>query len=76
MRLFGFLGFVVFFFLVWFGFWLHWVFAAVHRLSLDLASVGYSPAAVLGLLIAERWLLLLQSRGSRRVGFSSCGAGA
>ena len=64
-----------FFFLVWFGFGLHWVFAAVHRLSLDLVSVGDSPAAVLGLLIAERWLLLLQSRGSRQVGFRSCGAG-
>jgi len=52
-----------FFFLVWFGFGLHWGFAAVHRLSLDLVSVGYSPAAVLGLLL-------------QRDGFSCCRAGS
>lgn len=65
--------FVVF---VLFCLWLHWVFAAVHRLSLAVVNVGYSPAMVRGLLIAERWLLLLQSSGSRHVGCSSYGAGA
>ena len=33
--------------------WLHWVFVAVLRLSLVAESRGYSPAAVLRLLIAE-----------------------
>ena len=59
-----------------FWFWLPWVFAAAHRLSLAVVNVGYSPATVRGLLIAERWLLLLQGSSSRHVGFSSCGAGA
>ena len=51
--------------------WLHWVFIAALGLSLVVASGGYSSVAVRGLLIA--WLLLLQSTGSRRAGFSSCG---
>ena len=38
-------------------FWLHWVFAAVRRLSLVAASGGYSPVAVGGLLTAGfSWL--------------------
>ena len=48
--------------------WLCWVFAAVRGLSTVAVSKGCSPAAVSGLL--TRWLLLLQSTGSRRVGFS------
>ena len=39
-------------------FWLRWVFVAVCRLSLVVASGGYSS---------------LWSTGSRRTGFSSCG---
>ena len=41
--------------------WLHWVFVAVHGLSLVAASGG---------------LLLLRSTGSRHAGFSSCGTWA
>ena len=40
-----------------FVFWPHWVFVVVPRL----------------LTVAEHWLLLLQSTGSRCLGFSSCG---
>ena len=47
-----------------FYFWLHWVFVAARGLSLVAVSGGYSSL---------RWLLLLQSTGSRHVGFSSCG---
>ena len=47
-------------------FWLHWVFVAARRLSLVVRSGGFSL----------RWLLLLQSTGSRRAGFSSCGTWA
>ena len=46
--------------------WLCWVFFAGHRLSLVVASRGYSLAAVRG-------LLLLWRMGSRHTGFSSCG---
>ena len=54
-------------------FWLHWVFVAVHGLSLVAASGGYSSLWCAGLL---RWLLLLLSTGSRCMGFSSCGSRA
>ena len=47
-----------------FYFWLRWVFAATHGLSLVAVSGGYSSL---------RWLLLLRSTGSRCTGFSSCG---
>ena len=57
-----------------FFFWLCWVFVAVHRLPLVVASGGYSLLQCAGFSL--RWLLLLQSTGSRRVGFSSCGARA
>ena len=55
-------------------FWLSWVFVAVHGLSLVAVSGGYSllRCAVFSL----QWLLLLQSTGSRPVGFSSCGSQA
>ena len=52
-------------------FWLCWVFVAVRRLSLVAVSGGYS---LLQWAVFSLWcLLLLQSTGSRRVGFSSCG---
>ena len=53
-------------------FWLHWVFVAVCRLSLVAASRGYSSLWCTGFSLW--WLLLLQSMGSRFVGFSSCGS--
>ena len=34
-----------------FFFWLHWVFIAVHELSLAVVSRGSSPVVVRGLLI-------------------------
>ena len=52
-------------------FWLHWVFVAAHGLSLVAASGGYSSLRCA--CFSLRWLLLLQSTGSRRAGFSSCG---
>ena len=53
-------------------FWLRWVFVAARRLSLVAASWGYSSLRCAGFSL--RWLLLLQSTGSRRTGFSSCGS--
>ena len=44
------------------------------RLSLVVASEGYSSLRCAGFLL--QWLLLLRIMGSRRVGFSSCGAWA
>ena len=55
-------------------FWLRWVFIAVPRLSLLAASGGYSLLWSAGFSL--RWLILLQSMGSRRAGFSSCGSWA
>ena len=51
-----------------------WVFVAVRGLSLVAASGGYSSLQCVGFSL--RWLLLLWSTGSRRVGFSSCGTRA
>ena len=56
----------------WFYFWLRWVFVAVHRLSLAVASGGYSSLQCTGFSL--RWLLLLRSMGSRHAGFGSCGS--
>ena len=50
-----------------FTYWLHWVSVAVQRLSLVLETRGYCSVEV-------QWFLLLQSTGSRHVGFSSCGS--
>ena len=50
--------------------WLHCVFAAACKLSLVAASGGYSLLQCTGCSL--QWLLLLQSRGSRHAGFSSC----
>ena len=55
-------------------FWLRWVFVAVRRLSLVVASGGYSSLQCVGFSL--QWLLLLRSTGSRSVGFSSCGTWA
>ena len=46
----------------------------MHRLSLVAASGGYSLLRCVGFSLW--WLLLLRSTGSRRPGFSSCGARA
>ena len=50
------------------------VFIAVCGLSLVAASGGYFSLRCAGFSL--RWLLLLQSTGSRRMGFSSCGSWA
>ena len=55
-------------------FWLRWVLVAARGLSLVAASGGYSSLRCAGFSL--RWLLLLRSTGSRRVGFSSCGSRA
>ena len=55
-------------------FWLHWVFFAVHGLSLVTASRGNTSLRCAGFSL--RWLLLLRSTGSRHVGFGSCGTQA
>ena len=52
-------------------FWLCWVFVAARGLSLVAVSRGYSSLQCAGFSL--RWLLLLQSAGSRHAGFSSCG---
>ena len=52
-------------------FWPHWVFVAVHGLSLAAASGAYSSFWCAGFSLW--WLPLLWSTGSRRAGFSSCG---
>ena len=62
------------FLLLYFYFWLHWVFVAVCGLSLVAASGGYFSLWCVGFSL--RWLLLLWRSGSRRAGFSSCGAQA
>ena len=53
-------------------FGLRLVFIAACGLSLVAASGGYSSLQCTG--FSMRWLLLLRSMGSRRVGFSSCGS--
>ena len=68
-----------FFFLILFIYlfiylWLHWVFVAARRLSLAVASGGYSSLPRVGFSL--RWLLLLRSTGSRCTGFSSCSSRA
>ena len=57
---------------IYFG--LSWVFVAARALSLVAASRGYSSLWCVGFSLW--WLLLLQSTGSRCVGFSSCGSQA
>ena len=62
------------FFLEIYLFWLCWVFVAACKLSLAAASGGYTSLQCAGFSL--RWLLLLQSMGSRHAGFSSCGTRA
>ena len=63
-----------FIYFIYIYFWLHWVFIAACGLSLVAVSGGYSLLQCVGFSL--RWLLLLWSTGSRRTGFSSCGARA
>ena len=55
-------------------FWLRWVFVAARGLSLVAVSRVYTLLRCTGFSL--RWLLLLRSMGSKRTGFSSCGAWA
>ena len=55
-------------------FWLCWVFLAARGLSLVATSGVYTSLRCTGFSLW--WLLLLQSTGSRRAGFSSCGTWA
>ena len=57
-------------FFLFFFFWLRWVFVAACRLSLVATGRGYSSLWYTSFSLW--WLLLLQSMGSRCVGFSSC----
>ena len=67
--------FIIYFFnLFIFYLWLCWVFVAARELSVVAANGGYSSLRCAGFSL--RWLLLLQSTGSRRAGFSSCGSRA
>ena len=54
--------------------WLRWVFVAARGLSLVVVRGGYSSLRCAGFSLQQ--LLLLQSTGSRCMGFSSCGSGA
>ena len=49
-----------------FYFWLHWVFVAARRLSLVVASGGYSSLRCSGFSL--QWLLLMWSADSRCLG--------
>ena len=64
-------SFIYFFIFI---FWLCWVFVAARGLFSSCSKQGLLSVVVRRLLIG--WLLLLQSTGSRRVGFSSCGSWA
>ena len=66
----SFLFFFLNIFILFIYFWLHWVFVAVRGLSLVAVSGGYSSLRCAGFSL--QWLLLLQSTGCRRAGFSSC----
>ena len=55
-------------------FWLRWVFIAVHGLSLVVAAGATLFLRCAGFSL--RWLLLLQSMGSRHIGFSTFGTWA
>ena len=61
-------------FILFIYFWLRWVFVAARVLSLVAVSGGYS--SLWHADFSLWWLLLLQSMGSRRAGFSSCGTWA
>ena len=57
-----------------FIYWLHWVFVAVHRLSLAAVGGGYFSLHSVDLSLGR--LLLLRSTGSRHMGLSSCSSQA
>ena len=57
---------LLFLFILFIYFWLHWVFVAAHGLSLVAASGGYSLLWCIGFSL--QWLLLLRSTGSRACG--------
>ena len=57
--------------LIYIYFWLYWVFVAVHRLFLVLASGGCSPVVVGGLLIAV--VSLVAEHGLEVLGLNCCG---
>ena len=59
---------------LFFYFWLCWFYIAARGLSLVAGSRGYSSLWCAGFSL--RWLLLLQSTGSRCTVFSSCGTWA
>ena len=63
--------FFLFCFFLFIYFWLHWVFVAVCGLSPVVASGDHPSLWCAGLSL--RWPLPLQSKGSRRAGFSSYG---
>ena len=65
--LFSFNFFLIFILFIYF--WLHWAFVAARGLSLVAVSGGYSLLRCT--CFSLRWLLLLRSTGSSRVGFSS-----
>ena len=67
LRLFFF--FVILFIYIYF--WLYWVFVAAHRFSLVLASGGYSPVVVSGLLIAV--VSFVAEHGLQALGLNCCG---
>ena len=58
--------FTFYLFYLFIYFWLCWVFVAARGLSLVAASGGYSSLRRAGFSL--RWLLVLQSVGSRRTG--------
>ena len=80
MTLLGFSFFLIYLFYYFILFYLFIVFGCVGSLllpagfSLVSASGGYSQLQCAGFSL--RWLLLLRSTGSRRMGFSSCGTWA
>ena len=59
-------SFLIFKFILFIYFWLHWVFIAARGLSLVGTSGGYSSLWYLG--FSSWWLLLLRSKGSRPTG--------
>ena len=59
-----------YFLLIFLSFWLHWVFAAMCRLSLVAASRGYTSLQCMGFSLW--WPLSLQSMGSSHIGLSGC----
>ena len=61
---------LIFYFILFIYFWLHWVFIAARGLSLVASNGGYSLLRCAGFSL--QWLLLLQSMGCRLTGFSCC----